>query len=149
MNTTLYYDTSNFIADGNRIGNFGGKSDIFQNLRFSCQNFQISPRYRLIDTSALAILQISKLYHMFLKIVKVLIKSGSAGESHPHAPTDPCVNLSIHTAPASHFLETSQSQAYAERNPVPPGYPVDLHLPRAGSSPSLQSHYRAFDTNTG
>jgi len=26
---------------------------------------------------------------------------------------------------------------------------VDHHLPRAGSSPSLQSHYRAFDTNTG
>ncbi len=26
-------------------------------------------------------------------------QSGGAGESHPHAPTDPYVNLSIHTAP--------------------------------------------------
>jgi len=76
-------------------------------------------------------------------------QSGGAGESHPHAPTDPCVNLSIHTAPASHSLETSRSQAYAERNPVPPSYLVDLHLLQAGSSPSLQPHYRTFNTNTG
>ena len=69
MNTTLYYDASNFIADGNRIGNFVGKSDIFQNLRFSCQNFQISPRYRLIDTSVLAILQIWNEYHKTFQIV--------------------------------------------------------------------------------
>jgi hypothetical protein len=59
------------------------------------------------------------------------------------------VNLSIHPAPASHFLETSRSKAYAERNPVPPSCLVDHHLPRAGSSPSLQPHYRTFNTNTG
>ena len=27
-----------------------------------------------------------------------MVQSGRAGESHPHAPTVPCVNLSIHTA---------------------------------------------------
>ncbi len=47
-------------------------------------------------------------------------ESGSAGESHPHAPTDPCVNLSIHTAPASHSLEISRSQAYAKRTRLLP-----------------------------
>jgi hypothetical protein len=40
-------------------------------------------------------------------------ESGRAGESHPHAPTDPCVNLSIHTAPASLTLDASQPQADA------------------------------------
>ena len=44
-----------------------------------------------------------------------MIRSGSAGESHPHAPTNPCVNLSIHTAPAILLLETSRSQVYAKR----------------------------------
>ena len=43
------------------------------------------------------------------------MESGGAGEFHPHAPTDPYVNLSIHTAPASLPLETSRSQADAER----------------------------------
>ena len=76
--------------------------------------------------------------------ISLNFESGGAGESHPHAPTDPCVNLSIHTAPAGHSLETSRSQAYAERNPVPPSYLVDLHLLRAGSSPSFQPHYRTF-----
>ena len=83
------------------------------------------------------------------KSIPIDYESGGAGESHPHAPTDPCVNLSIHTAPAGHSLETSRSQAYAERNPVPPSYLVDLHLLRAGSSPSFQPHYRTFNTNTG
>ncbi len=32
---------------------------------------------------------------------RILIRSGSAGEFHPHTPTDPCVNPLIHTAPAS------------------------------------------------
>ena len=82
-------------------------------------------------------------------IIEMYDESGRAGESHPRAPTDPCVNLSIHTAPASLTLETSRSQADAERNPVPPSCLVDHHLPRAGSSPSLQSHYRTFNTNTG
>jgi hypothetical protein len=76
-------------------------------------------------------------------------ESGSAGESHPHAPTDRYVTVSRHTAPASHSLETSRSQADAERNPVPPSCLVDPHLLQAGSSPSLRPHYRAFNTNTG
>ena len=76
-------------------------------------------------------------------------ESGSPGEFHPQAPTDPCVNLSIHTAPVSLTLETSRFQAYTKRNPVPPSCLVDLHLSRADSSPSLQPHYRTFNTNTG
>jgi hypothetical protein len=50
----------------------------------------------------------------FVFCVKIK-ESGSAGESHPRAPTDPCVNLPIHTAPASLPLESSRSQAYAKR----------------------------------
>ena len=42
------------------------------------------------------------------------IWSGSAGESHPHAPTDRYVTVSRHTAPASLPLESSRSQAYAK-----------------------------------
>ncbi len=42
-------------------------------------------------------------------------ESGGAGESHPHAPTDPYVSLSTHTAPASLPLEISRSQAYTKR----------------------------------
>ena len=63
--------------------------------------------------------------------------------------TEPYVNLSIHTAPASLTLETSQSQADAKSNPAPPHHWVGCHLLRAGSSPSLQPHYRAFNTTTG
>jgi hypothetical protein len=76
-------------------------------------------------------------------------ESGRPEESHLQSPSEPYVNLSIHTAPASHSLETSRSHADAERNPVPPSCLVDHRLPRAGSSPSLQSHYRTFITNTG
>jgi len=36
----------------------------------------------------------------------VVIWSGNAGESHPRAPTDPCTNLSIHTAPAGRLRGT-------------------------------------------
>jgi len=49
MSTTLCYDGSNFISDGNRMGNFVGKSDIFQNLRFSCRKSQILLKYRYIE----------------------------------------------------------------------------------------------------
>jgi hypothetical protein len=73
----------------------------------------------------------------------------SAGESHPHALSERHVTVSRHTAPASLTPETSRSQADAERNPVPPSCLVDLHFQRAGSSPSLQSHYRTFNTTTG
>ena len=70
-------------------------------------------------------------------------------ELPPQPLTQPDVNLSIHPAPASPSLETSRSQTYAEINPAPPSCLVDLHLLRAGSSPSLQPHYRIFNTNTG
>ena len=43
-------------------------------------------------------------------------ESSSPGEFHPQALTESDVNLSIHPAPVSHFLETSQFQADAERN---------------------------------
>jgi hypothetical protein len=52
-------------------------------------------------------------------------ESGSAGESHPHAPTDPCVNLPIHMAPVSLPLEASRPQADAKRNPAPPSFLVE------------------------
>ncbi len=91
---------------------------------------------------------------MYLAIISVLnqpvVQSGSAGESHPHAPTDPCVNLSIHTAPASHPHETLRFQTYAKRTRFLPRFSGVAHrLLRAGSSPSLQSHYRTFNTTTG
>ena len=47
--------------------------------------------------------------------------------------SEPCVNLSIHTAPVSLTLETSRFQAYTKRNPVPPSCLVDHHLSRADS----------------
>ncbi len=42
--------------------------------------------------------------------------SGRPEEFHLQPPSEPCVNLSIHTAPVSHSLETSQFQADEERN---------------------------------
>ena len=47
-------------------------------------------------------------------------ESGRPEEFHLQSPSEPCVNLSIHTAPASIPLETSRSQADAEKNPAPP-----------------------------
>ena len=79
----------------------------------------------------------------------VFHESGRAGESHPHAPTEPYVTVSRHTAPVSLTLETSQSQADAGSNPVPPHCWVDCRFRRADSSPSLQPHYRTFNTTTG
>jgi hypothetical protein len=35
------------------------------------------------------------------------IWSGGAGEFHPHAPTDPYVNLSIHTAPLIQSIDNN------------------------------------------
>ena len=55
-------------------------------------------------------------------------ESGRLEEFHLQSPTQPYVNLSIHTAPASHPLETSQSQADAESNPAPPHTWVGCHL---------------------
>jgi hypothetical protein len=76
--------------------------------------------------------------------------SGRPEEFHLQSPREPCVNLSIHTAPASIPLETSRSQAYAKRTRLLPRFSgVDLCLLRADSSPSLQPHYRTFNTTTG
>ena len=68
----------------------------------------------------------------------IVAESGSPGEFHLQAPTDPCVNLSIHTAPTSHTLETSRLQAGTERSPVPPSCLVDHLFLQAGSSPFAQ-----------
>ena len=76
-------------------------------------------------------------------------ESSSPEEFHLQALTERYVTVSCHTAPANLALETSRSQADAVRNPVPPSCLVDHHLLRAGSSPSLQSHYRTFNTTTG
>ena len=84
-----------------------------------------------------------------LVVPKPLIESSSPGEFHPQALTERYVTVSCHTAPANLALETSRSQADAVRNPVPPSCLVDHHLLRAGSSPSLQPHYRTFNTTTG
>ena len=75
---------------------------------------------------------------------------GRPEEFHLQSPTEPYVNLSIHTARASHSLETSRSQAYAECVQLLPRFSgVGRHLLRADSSPSLQPHYRTFHTTTG
>jgi hypothetical protein len=66
-----------------------------------------------------------------------MIWSGSAGESHPRAPTDPYVNLSNHTAPASDFHETSQSQTDAESNPALPPLTCRKSFGRINTEPSI------------
>ena len=49
----------------------------------------------------------------------VLISSGGAGEFHPHAPTDPCVKLSIHTAPLIQLMAfTPATLLYAQGPPI-------------------------------
>ena len=88
-------------------------------------------------------------YHRKIRPLITCFQSGRPEESHLQSPTVPYVNLSIHTAPASHTLETSRLQADAESNPAHPSLLVDCHLLRADSSPSLQPHYRAFNTTTG
>ena len=50
-------------------------------------------------------------------------ESGRPEESHLQSPSEPCVNLSIHTAPASLPLETSRSQAYAKRTRLRGAHP--------------------------
>jgi len=46
-------------------------------------------------------------------------ESGGAGEFHPHAPTDPCVNLSIHTAPLIQLMAyTPATLLYAQVPPI-------------------------------
>jgi len=50
------------------------------------------------------------------QVLDISIKVEWPGEFHPHALTDPNVNLSIHSAPPSHFLEISRLQANEEGN---------------------------------
>src|SRR5882724_2045461 len=50
---------------------------------------------------------------------------GRLEESHLQSPTDPYVNLSIHTARASHSLKTSWPQGDTEKSNAPPRYPAD------------------------
>jgi hypothetical protein len=89
---------------------------------------------------------ISCQYHKISEISQ----SGRPEEFHLQSPSDPHVNLSIHTAPASLPLETSRSKAYAKRTRLlPRSRGVDHRLLRTGSSPSLQPHYRTFNTTTG
>ena len=47
-------------------------------------------------------------------------ESGRPEESHLQSPSEPYVNLSIHTAPVSLPLETSRSKAYAKRTRLLP-----------------------------
>jgi len=44
------------------------------------------------------------------------IWSGGAGEFHPHAPTDPYVNLSIHTAPLIQPIDNNQPSTSSYMN---------------------------------
>ena len=46
--------------------------------------------------------------------------SGRPEEFHLQSPTDPYVNLSIHTAPASHPLQIFRFQAYTANKSAPP-----------------------------
>jgi hypothetical protein len=46
-------------------------------------------------------------------------ESGGAGKFHPHAPTDPCVNLSIHTAPLIQLMAYKPATLlYAQVPPI-------------------------------
>jgi hypothetical protein len=52
-------------------------------------------------------------------LIKLVIRSGGAGEFNPHAPTDPCVNLSIHTAPLIQLMAfTTATLLYAQVPPI-------------------------------
>jgi len=73
---------------------------------------------------------------------------GRPEESHHQSPTDPYVNLSAHTARASHSLEAFRLQADAERNKLLPASwltasPFELthplrSIPITGTSSLLQ-----------
>ena len=45
-----------------------------------------------------------------------ITESGGAGEFHPHAPTDPYVNLSIHTAPLIQPIDNNQPSTLSYMN---------------------------------
>src|ERR1035437_10037135 len=78
------------------------------------------------------------------------LMSSRPEESHPRALPDPCVNLSIHTAPdvqplahaASSFTSSTGSSCCQLASVGP--------WPRLNNAaPSLQPHYRTFTTTTG
>jgi hypothetical protein len=78
------------------------------------------------------------------------LMSSRPEESHPRALPDPCVNLSIHTAPdvqplahaASSFTSSTGSSCCQLASVGP--------WPRLNNAaPSLQPHYRTFITTTG
>src|SRR5262249_44915242 len=75
-------------------------------------------------------------------------RPGRPEEFHHQPPTDPYVNLSIHTARASPPLATSRLQAYAVEL-TPPAVTVCSVHRRTGLSPSLHIHYRCFAPTTG
>jgi len=67
------------------------------------------------------------------------------GESHPRALPEPCVNLSIHTAPDVQPLKCINGFASAlELLPLPVGSKPGLN----NAAPSVQPHYRAFIPTT-
>ena len=83
-------------------------------------------------------------------LISNVTESGRPEEFHLQSPSDPYVNLSIHTAPANHPLETSRSQTDAKCVQLLPRFSgVGCHFLRVDSSPSLQPHYRTFNTTTG
>jgi len=71
----------------------------------------------------------SKLKITLINLQSENCESSSPGEFHPQALSERYVTVSRHTAPVSHMLETSRSQADIERNPVPPSFLVDHHSP--------------------
>ncbi len=71
-------------------------------------------------------------------------RSSSPGEFHPEALTEPCVNLSIHTALHIRSLLSFESKPSREKW-AHPEHPVGRTLRRAMSSPSLPVRYRRFN----
>ncbi len=68
-----------------------------------------------------------------------------AGEFHPRALPEPCVKLSLHTAPDVRPLKCINGFASAtELLPLPVGSETRLN----NAAPSIQPHYRAFIPTT-
>ncbi len=76
------------------------------------------------------------------------LQSNSPGGFHPEALTEPCLNLSIHTALPSHAFVTRERKPSLEEE-AHPGCPVGPALRRAMSSLSLHARYRRFNATTG
>ena len=74
-------------------------------------------------------------------------ESGGAGESHPHAPTDPYVSLSAHTAPLTQPIDDKQLAGFALYRQFLPML-VDHSIRQDELTPSLHLHYGDFITTT-